>query len=163
MIILGLGSNLGDRINHINTAITKLNQYVSITNLSSIYQSDALMLPNSPPEWNIKFLNMAISIKTSIAPHELLALCKEIESQIGHNNLQRWAPRQIDIDILTYNDLYLNEDNLTIPHKDLAIRDFAIIPLAEIAPYWQHPILKKIAKEIATNITNSNHVQLWSK
>jgi 2-amino-4-hydroxy-6-hydroxymethyldihydropteridine diphosphokinase len=109
-----------------------------------------MMPPNAPVEWNIEFFNMAIcgELKQEISPESFLAQLKQIEKTVGRKPSERWAPREIDIDILAWNNLLLENDNLDIPHKALHKRDFAYKPFLELSPNWEHPKFKKKLSEI---------------
>ncbi len=155
-VILGLGSNIGNRRNHLRKAIAELAEYIENIHISSIYESEALLPENAPPEWNTPFCNMAIAGATSLAPHDLLRVVKQIEKKLGRNKIGHWCPREIDIDILAMEDLIIEEENLSIPHKELLKRDFALVPFAEIVPEWIHPIIKKTIKELSANLPASN-------
>jgi len=152
MIVLGLGSNQGDREVFLQSAIAKLKNILTNVKVSNIYDSPALLPENAPPEWNINFLNMAIAGECKLSPKELLNKVKELELGLGRKYRGHWSPREIDIDILAYNNLIINEENLQIPHKFLLERDFAIIPFSEIYPDWIHPIIGKSALELAQNV-----------
>ena len=137
---LGLGSNLGNRLEYIEKAIELIAKIdgIKISNKSQVYETEP---------WGVKtqgfFLNMAIEIKTTIAPEELIKLLKKIEVDLGRKNRERWNEREIDIDILFYSDVVYSSDELKIPHPELQNRKFVIEPLNEIAPDFMHPVLKK--------------------
>lgn len=157
-VVLGLGSNLGDRSNYLELAISKLEKQEIISNitLSSIYQTKALLLENSPKEWDIDFLNMAVRGGTKLAPEELLNAIKMIERDIGRKHTGRWAPREIDIDILAYGEEVIHHPLITIPHPSLLDRVWAITPLSEVYPEWKYPVLgtyyQLSAKEIVKKL-----------
>ena len=94
------------------------------------------------------FLNQVIAVETHLPPRELLAVIKHIEADLGRKPAARWAPREIDIDILAYRDELMVTDVLTIPHPAMDERRFVLEPLAEIAPAWRHPVLGKTASEM---------------
>lgn len=142
MLILGLGSNLGDRLQHLRNAIDELKQssLITIKKISPIYLSDALLPTDAPTHWNIPYLNIAVSCETSAPPEKVLAEIKQIEKKMGRREQKiHWGPRIIDIDILAYGDLIINTPELTIPHIGLQERPFALWPLADIAPFWIYP------------------------
>ena len=140
MIVLGLGTNMGDRLAYLKNAIRYLSKSVlNITAISPVYESPALLKPDAPEEWNINFLNLAIMGETNFAPQELLEQIKIIEKKVGRQDRGIWAPREIDIDILAYDNLILYEDNLQIPHIHLCERAFALLPFADISPDWHYP------------------------
>ncbi len=159
MVVLGLGTNLGDREKYLQIAIAtiKERQILHDIRLSKIYESKALLLAGSPAEWDINFLNMAISGETNLTPQELLKSIKDIEKEIGRQERSRWAPREIDIDILAMDDLVLTQDDLTIPHQHLVKRAFALLPFADLDPNWQYPVQgefhSKTIAELAQNIS----------
>jgi 2-amino-4-hydroxy-6-hydroxymethyldihydropteridine diphosphokinase / dihydropteroate synthase len=140
MIILGLGCNVGDRLDYLRQALKLLRTIseLKIIQTSPVYQSDALLIENSPLEWNKPFLNCAVSCQTTLQPEQLLDKLKTIESQIGHNHNLKWAPRAIDIDILAWKNLCLNTPRLHLPHSELTKRPFAMWPLTDLYPTWQY-------------------------
>ncbi len=141
MIILGLGTNIGDRLAYLEAAIRHLSEVVlNITAVSTIYESAALLKPGAPEDWNISFLNMAIMGETHLSPQALLTQIKYVEKRVGRQDRGEWAPREIDIDILAYDSLHIDESDLKIPHAYLCEREFALLPFAEIAPNWRYPV-----------------------
>ncbi len=151
MVILGLGSNLADRLANLRSALVYIKQipHFSVEQVSPIYISDALMLPNSPPDWDRPYLNLAVRAKTTLAPHALLQHVKEIERKLGRTLDKVWGPRIIDIDLLAWDDLVLYDDKLHIPHEHLTERPFALWPLADVAPFWIYPKQEKTAAELS--------------
>ena len=140
MIILGLGSNVGNRLQNLAKAVSVIRKTVlAATEISPIYESNALLKSGSPSEWDLPYLNMAIVGETHLSPLELLKEVKMIEKTLGRQDVGTWAPREIDIDILAYECLVVNEENLVIPHQELCKRAFALLPLADVAPNWQYP------------------------
>jgi len=140
MIILGLGSNIGDRAAHLRAAVQALSPVLQGIRSSRLYESAALLPPGAPESWNTPFLNMAVSGTSSLPPQRLLQEIKTIERDLGRTPGAVWCPREIDIDILAMDDLILTTPELTIPHLALATRDFALLPLADVAPGWIHPL-----------------------
>lgn len=130
MILIGLGSNMGDRQQNIMTAIRTLNKHTEITieKVSSLYETKPVGVTDQPD-----FLNGAISIGTTLTPSELLAVCLDVECQMGRVRHERWGPRNIDIDMLIYHSLVIRDEVLQIPHPRLHERTFVLVPLAEIA------------------------------
>lgn len=111
--------------------------------VSSIYESS--------PYGDLKqedFFNAVFKIKTYYKPLELFEFLKKVEEQVGRKKTIKWGPREIDLDILFYNNLILEDEQLTIPHKDILNRDFVLIPLCEIAPELEHPGIHKKIYEI---------------
>lgn len=147
---LSIGSNLGDRINYINKAIEKLKQNnIKIIKSSNIIETE----PYGYKEQG-KFLNMAVEIDSDLEPFELMKLISKIESELGRIRTKRWGPRVIDIDIIFYNSLIINEPDLKIPHPDMQNRFFVLKPLQEIAPDFVHPVLKKTITELLENLNS---------
>ena len=142
-VVLGLGSNLGDRLGYINAALNKLQELQIIDKIvcSSIYQSKALLKKGSPEEWNLDYLNLAVKGLTKLTPLELLKEIKNTENLLGKKAGPRWSPREIDIDILSYGDEVIIEENLIVPHAELLERIWALSPFAEINPEWRYPVL----------------------
>lgn len=143
MVILGLGSNVGDRLANLRKALACLQKLPGfhVQRISPIYLSDALLPDNAPLNWDLPHLNCALRCETSLEPHALLKEIKAIEVQVGRKpNGEFWGPRVIDIDILAWDDLTLDSEVLTLPHKGLAERPFALWPLADVAPLWSFPL-----------------------
>lgn len=139
MVILGLGSNMGDRQATLSAAVARLEKLLGEVRLSRLVESPALLRPGAPAEWDKPFLNMAVSGVTSLSPEALLAELKAIEKTLGRIDRGRWGPREIDIDILAMDDMVLTRDALTVPHPGLLERNFALLPLSEVAPDWVYP------------------------
>lgn len=137
-VALGLGSNLGNRFQNIQSAIRLITakNIMSQIKVSSLYKSKALLTENAPKKWNKFFLNCVILGYTSFSPHELLIKLSDIESTLGKKSLGKWGPRTIDIDILIYENFNIDDKFLKVPHKELLNREFVITPLTEIWPDW---------------------------
>jgi 2-amino-4-hydroxy-6-hydroxymethyldihydropteridine diphosphokinase len=137
---IALGSNKGDRFDHLTRAIQEIIQDSnnSIENVSSVYET----LPYGYKDQG-NFYNAVIKIKTGYDLIELLDFLKSIEKKIGRENITKWGPREIDLDILFYNDIVYSNDRITVPHKEVVKRDFVLIPLSEIAPELNHPVLNQ--------------------
>ncbi len=136
---LGIGSNVGDREGYLRAAREALSQFVLIERASSIYETEPVDYRHQP--W---FLNQVVAIRCSMEPYELLTCCQMIEQQLGRVRKLPKGPRTVDLDILLYDDLILDEERrgirLVIPHPRLHLRKFVLIPLCEIAPSLKHPI-----------------------
>jgi len=144
-VFLGLGSNIGDRLNFISNAVTEIrnNKAVKFVKSSSVYETE----PWGVEKQNL-FLNIVIEICTALKPDELLKFIKEIEPVLGRVARKKWTEREIDIDILFYDDLIINKKGLNIPHPEIQNRNFVLIPMNEIAPDFIHPVLKKKISEL---------------
>lgn len=138
-VILGLGSNVGDRSVYLRAAVAALSVHVRSIRLSSIFESAAVLPDDAPPEWNLPYYNMALIGQTPLSPLALLAAIKNIETNIGRTVRGHWAPREIDIDILALGEHVFASPSCTIPHPLLLERDFALLPLTQIAPHWAYP------------------------
>lgn len=154
-VILGLGSNVGNKREYLRSAIAALAEYIDNIRVSSIYESEALLPEGAPLTWKMPFYNMAIAGTTNFSPQELLTAIKQIEQTLGRNKIGHWSPREIDIDILAMGDEVVDTPDLSIPHKELLERNFALVPIEEVAPDWLHPVVKKTAKELASSISIS--------
>ncbi|MEO0161781.1 MAG: 2-amino-4-hydroxy-6-hydroxymethyldihydropteridine diphosphokinase [candidate division WOR-3 bacterium] len=143
-----LGTNLGKLKENLANALKllKLHQ-IKILKTSKIYKTKPWGKVDQPD-----FLNMAVAVETSYPPHELLKMLKEIEKTMKRRDEEKWGPRIIDIDILFYEDQVINDDDLVIPHPYFFERNFAIIPLAEIAPDFIPPARDKTIKELKDEV-----------
>ncbi|HEY80635.1 MAG TPA: 2-amino-4-hydroxy-6-hydroxymethyldihydropteridine diphosphokinase [Caldilineae bacterium] len=137
-ILLALGTNLGDRVANLARARDLLEQNVlRIQAVSPIYETEPWGVLDQP-----RFLNQILSGVTDLEPEALLDRVKDIERAMGRIfGGVRYGPRIIDIDILAYDDLVFRSPRLTIPHARLPERAFVLVPLADIAPDWRHPLL----------------------
>ena len=147
-VFLGLGTNLGDKKKNIEESLKKIEKQIgNIVSLSALFLSK----PQGFESKNI-FVNCAIHIETPLTPHELLFETQSIEKEMGRidkSDAEGYADRIIDIDILFYNNLVINDNStLIIPHPHIEERDFVLKPMAEIAPHLLHPILKKTVEEL---------------
>lgn len=136
---IGIGSNVGNRIENIRKAVNLIteNKEIEIVAGSSVYES----IPFGNRKQN-NFYNAVIKIHTSLTQYELFELLKKFEQKLGRLRMEHWGPREIDLDILLFDDLILSDDVLTLPHKGMHLRDFVLLPLAEIDKTIVHPILK---------------------
>lgn len=139
-IILGLGSNVGDRLAHLSGAVARLRAFVTELRLSRIYEAAALLPPGAPADWGRPFLNMALSGVTALEPGDLLARVKQVEAEVGRCSRGHWGPREIDIDILAYGNMVVEQEGFSVPHKEILARDFVLFPLADAAPDWRYPV-----------------------
>ena len=145
---IGIGSNLGNRQENCLRAIELLQKKgIIVIKRSSLYETEPWGVKDQP-----RFINMAIEIDTSLEPKELLKILKNIEKELGREKSSKWGPRIIDLDILLFDDIILNEDNLKIPHPLMQERDFVLRPLCEIAPDIYHPSLKLSMYELMQKI-----------
>ncbi len=146
-VYLALGSNVGDRTEHLARAASLLGEGVSIERRAPIYESKPVGKTDQP-----NFYNTVIEARTDMSPRDLLAFIKKVEGEVGRTPSEHWGPREIDIDIIFYDDLILQEPDLTIPHPHTEKRDFVLAPLADIAPDMVHPALRKTVSELLAEL-----------
>lgn len=142
---LGIGSNLGNRIKNLEIAISVLSGQpdIRVNTFSSFYETEPVGYKNQG--W---FINQVVQIETFLSPSDLLKVTQKLEETLGRKRTIKWGPRTVDIDILLYSDLIMNSSFLTIPHPHLTKRRFVLVPLAEIAPSFVHPILGESISKI---------------
>lgn len=155
-VFIGLGSNVGDRISYIKSALDEISKIIDskIEVISSLYESK--------PFGNISqnnFFNAVTKITTNLDHFTLLTQLKKIESKLGRIKRERWGPREIDIDILFFNDLIFSNEIITLPHKGVIYRDFVVIPLCEIEPDLFHPVFNKKICEFVADLKTKNIIR----
>jgi 2-amino-4-hydroxy-6-hydroxymethyldihydropteridine diphosphokinase len=153
-VYLALGSNLGDKMGNLASAVERLSRKIKVKKLSSVYETKPMYIEEQP-----LFLNAVLSASTTLAPSELLHFIKGIESELGRQPSFRNAPRLIDIDILFYGDRIIDTLELTIPHTHIAERAFVLVPLAEIAPEMVHPLTHKKVKDLLSAVDGLSGVK----
>ena len=148
-VILSLGSNLGHREQHLSDAIDALSSHdqIQITAVSSDYENSAVSNFSQPD-----FINKAIQITTFLTPDELLETTETIEKKLGRISKEHRDPRNIDIDIIFYNNDIISTDRLVIPHPLMHERLFVLDPVSEIAPEWIHPILEETVTSLKSQL-----------
>ena len=129
--IVALGSNMGDKTANIDRAIAMLTAAGDVRVVARSCDYATPPWGKTDQDW---FVNAAVSVKTDLAPHALLARCKQIERDMGRVEIERWGPRVIDLDVLVYRDAILNTPELTLPHPHIGARAFVLGPLMDIAP-----------------------------
>ena len=139
-VFLGLGSNLGNREAYLENAIMRLDAEKEINVLARSEMIETKPIGNVA---QLMFLNMAVEIETALNPRSLLAICLTIEMANDRKRNEKWASRTLDMDILFFGELVLDEVGLEIPHPEVANRRFVLAPLAEIAPKFVHPVKKE--------------------
>ncbi len=157
---LCLGSNIGDKVGNVQRAVKMLtlSGMVTVVRTSALYETEPW--GNKNLDW---FVNGVIEVKTKLSPRELLELCKNTEMQMGrtHSDSNNYEARNIDIDILFYGDLTIDEPDLQIPHKHLHERAFALVPLLELIPDYEHPKYKKSLLQLHEDLETLDDVFLY--
>ena len=144
-VFFALGSNIGDRLEHLKRALLNIKEDIAIELYSSLIYETA---PWGKHDQN-HFLNQVLRVKTEIATsNEVLDYVIQLETKLGRKRIEKWGPRVIDIDILFFNQEIRNSEHLTIPHPLIQNRRFILAPLAELAPEFIHPLLKKDMTEL---------------
>ena len=159
IVFVGLGSNKNDRLEYLKKALKFLseNENVSLEKISSLYETK----PYGVKEQD-NFYNAAAKIKTSLSLKDFFIFCKEIEEKVGRTKNIRWGAREIDIDILFYNDSIISGEEISVPHKEVLLRDFVIEPLLEIEPDLIHPVKKQKLSEINFNGIEKNIIRKFN-
>ena len=152
---IGFGSNIGDRLKHLQNAIHALSKTegINLQEISSVYKTDPVGY-----EAQGQFLNGVAAIQTSLSPLSLLHTLKEIETVIGRQHRIRWGPREIDLDILIYGNLCVQTEKLVIPHPEMHLRDFVLVPLVEIAPDLVHPVFQESIQTLLERLEDGKSV-----
>ncbi len=152
---IGFGSNIGDRLAHIQNAIHTLSKTegIILQKISSVYKTDPVGY-----EAQAQFLNGVAAIQTSLSPISLLNTLKDIETEVGRQHRIRWGPREIDLDILIYGDLCLETEKLVIPHPEMHLRGFVLFPLAEIAPDVVHPVFQETVQTLLERLDDDKSI-----
>ena len=157
-VYLLLGSNLGDRLQVMQTARELIQKEIGeIHAVSSVYETAPWGVLDQPA-----FLNQVVKIQTELKAEEVLRIILEIEHELGRVRYERWGARVIDIDILYFRNLILESARLTIPHPRLHERRFTLIPLAEIAPDYVHPILNRSSLQLLASCPDDSEVKIFS-
>ena len=147
---IALGSNLGDKEKNLRRALLLLTQQgVEVVRVSSFLSTEPYGVTDQP-----QFLNAVACVRTSLAPLALLDVLLATELAMGRVRLRRWGERNIDLDLLLYEDVVLDTPRLRLPHPDMQNRDFVLLPLAEIAPELKHPTLQKTIWELKEDLMN---------
>lgn len=149
-VLVGLGSNLGDRLANLQAAISQIAQRGFLCDIvcSSVYESLPMGYVEQP-----NFLNCCIAGKTALDPLALYRHLKSLERSLGRQDRPRWHPREIDLDIILYGNTRIESEILTIPHPRALERPFVMLPAAEIVPDWLHPTaqvtIARLAEQVA--------------
>ena len=147
LVFLALGSNVGNKKQHIANAILALSKQISNIESAKLYETKPMYY-----EEQDMFVNTVIKGQTDLSPQELITFVKHIEKDLGRQKRFRNGPREIDIDILFYDQLIYENPDLIIPHPQISERKFVLEPFMDIDPDFFHPVLKKTIKELFTEL-----------
>lgn len=160
MIIIALGANLPSRFGEADATLQAAAKRMTDEGLkviagSSIWKTAPVPISDQP--W---YKNAIVAVETDLTPDALLKLLNKIEDNFGRVRTVRNAPRLLDLDIIAYNDVVLDDPDLTIPHPRMHDRAFVLHPMAEIAPNWHHPTLKKSLTELIQAIPETQEIEI---
>lgn len=156
-VFLLLGANLGEREAMLAKAAQLIAEQIApITAQSYLYETAPWGVTDQPA-----FLNQVLELKTALLPEEVLAQTLVIEKRLGRERRMRWGARVIDIDMLYFADVILETEELHLPHPRLHQRRFTLVPLAEIAPDFVHPVLQKTNRELLNECTDEGIVNVF--
>ncbi|MBU0668410.1 2-amino-4-hydroxy-6-hydroxymethyldihydropteridine diphosphokinase [Patescibacteria group bacterium] len=153
-LYLGIGSNMGDRGENIKAALVLLERWgIKVLRSSSIYETEPVGFKDQ--DW---YYNIAVKAQTGLDAADVLKATVAIENALKRERQMKWGPRTMDIDLLLYGDLVMDKPDLRIPHPFLHERRFVLCPLAEIAPDFVHPELKKTVRELLNECVDASIV-----
>jgi len=159
-VFIGFGSNVGDRVDFCDRAVTLLSllPHSQLSGVSLLYETEPVKDGTDPGDgW---FLNGVVQLETDITPKSLLSVLREIERSLGRDEDNRSGPRTIDLDILFYGERTINEPGLTVPHPRLHHRRFVLMPLSELDPLWIHPTLGRTISQLLAEVKDQPEVRL---
>ena len=157
---IGFGSNVGDRVDFCNRAVTLLSllPHSQVTGVSLLYETEPVKDRADPGDnW---FLNGVVQLETDVTPKSLLSVLREIEQALGRDQDNRSGPRTIDLDLLFYGDQTIHETGLILPHPRLHQRRFVLMPLSELAPLLIHPVTKQSVNQMLAEVPDQAEVRL---
>ncbi len=144
---IGVGSNIEPRLKFLEHAVRSLKDLGEVNRISSIYETAPVGDIPQPD-----YLNSVVEIKTPLGPLELARELKLLEKEIGRVERPRWHEREIDLDLLFYDDLILESPDFTIPHPEAHRRGFVLVPMNEIASDFEHPVLRKNMSDLVKSV-----------
>ena len=155
---IGIGSNLNDKSKNLDEACELIGKNSSIQVLqgSSTYQTEPVGIEDQPD-----FLNMVLEIKTALSPFELHNFLQSVEKKMGRNQERRGGSRNIDLDLLLYEQEVVSSDKLTLPHPRMHLRKFVLMPMAEIVKNKVHPLIKKTIIRLLEDLKEDSKVEVF--
>lgn len=156
MTFLLLGANLGDRVATLRRAVELIALRIGLVRQQSqLYETAPWGVTDQPT-----FLNQVLAVETDLEPEAVLIQTQAIEQELGRIRLEKWGARIIDVDILYYDQRIVQTNTLTIPHPFLQLRRFTLVPLAELALDFVHPILEKTTLDLLTDCPDKSDVAI---
>ena len=156
-VFLGLGSNLGHRLDNLERGLEILGELMRLVKCSSIYETEPWGFAEQP-----LFLNCVVEGETLASPEGVLEILKDAEKRVGRRATFEWGPRVFDADLLFYGRRIVNLPQLTVPHPRMQERAFVLVPMAEIAPDFVHPLMGMSMKAMAERVEGREGVRLHS-
>lgn len=159
-VYIGFGSNVGDRVDYCDRAITLLSllPHSQVTGVSLLYETEPVKDGANPG--NNWFLNGVVQLETDVTPKSLLTVLREIERSLGRDQDDRSGPRTIDLDILFYGERVIDEVDLVVPHPRLHERRFVLMPLSELDPLLVHPVRQRSVNQMLAEVKDQSEVRL---
>lgn len=154
-LILGLGSNIGDRLAFLHQGIDLISSVFSLKSISKIYETESMLKDGQQ-----NYYNCAVLCETEVPPLDILDTIKKIEQKIGRIDTGRWKERVIDLDILDYHQQILNTDRLTLPHKGLHLRSFTLYPVADLIDNYIHPVYNLNTHEMISSLSDDYGIKV---
>lgn len=156
-VYIGFGTNLGDREKQLRDARERLARFVTIERASAVYETEPWGVLGQP-----HFLNLVVEGETALSPQDLLHALKTIEHDMGRIRGMRYGPRIIDLDLLLYDDVQMQTEELEIPHPRIAERRFVLLPLVELVPDLVHPQLHQPMRALLAQLPDTGGEQVYT-